>query len=294
MKSSCVIVFFIFLLASCSLYESEHPISAIDSAVNSDEFIGEWMIVHKKDSAKFIIRSVLNISSIGANRYHLNSAYFDPETQKTVRIDNFTFYQTLIDSVGYFNLKDIRDGKNDHYLFARRQYLNPLQFRLLYLTDRLDRKFESSNEFQNFIENSPNDFHAAFDTLQIPYYRPSFFTWNTVYNQNVEDIKVFGVLKQSFKMREFKENSFDDLRKLDHLKIPLNAVVDNLNSYHITSDPKPTAEPYLKFGYLEYNNGEKSKLIFLGSEYIYDLSNDYLFKMNKDKEFTEEWPAFFE
>ena len=134
----------IFVLTACP-YQSKVPIDKPNTKVDKT-VLGKWI---KKSDKENENPEYFQISAIEENKYNIVKFEYqsnDSTYKQTKYITHFSYIKDYV----FMNMQ--KDGDGDY--FMHRIDMNGDEFMLYELTDNIDEKFVSSEEFKKFVKKN--------------------------------------------------------------------------------------------------------------------------------------------
>jgi len=161
MKRLLLPIFTIFILASCSHYESATPLGPPEKSSVEESLLGEWILSDEKKENE--TSGFLNVMAFNHHEYLVQLYELADSSEYIESVLNLRMFSTQIKKDNYFNLIFLGPDAESSYMIYRLKEISGNRYKLMYLSkDKFELKFENPESFKKYVETNQKEFNKAF------------------------------------------------------------------------------------------------------------------------------------
>jgi len=161
MKRLLLPIFTIFILASCSHYESAVPLGPPEKSIIEESILGEWILSDEKKENE--TSGFLKVMVFNQHEYLVQLYEFVDSSEHIESVLNLRMFSTQIKKDNYLNLMFLGPDAESSYMIYRLKEISGNRYKLMYLSkDKFETKFENSGSFKKYVETNQKEFNKSF------------------------------------------------------------------------------------------------------------------------------------
>ncbi|MFK7808689.1 MAG: hypothetical protein AB8F74_12870 [Saprospiraceae bacterium] len=262
------------VISSCEIYQSKVPITNSNDSIINKDLTGRWIGL-SQDEFQHYPQIEIMLQSFNEKEYIGQLTHYNDKGRNISSTELYKVFNTIIESDEYLNIKPI--GTNDqNFIFYKIEKDFKDSIHIRYLTDSLKLKFETSNEFKDYLVKEELKFETEFLSPPIPFYRWRTLTWDHINKINRTDqfdkFYILGKIKEDY----FKSAPDSELEELVIGKEEIN--IDTIQSYFNNIQLADNRLAFWKvpmYGLIKLKSGNFVKIKYdLRGPIIRDLTNN--------------------